>query len=191
MADHECYNKLASPPFHPDERLPLVSQSTLHAPNLCLTTIRFVISFFVLTYFLNRPCVYCSILLLILFASSCSWSDHCFFDIHSNWFEPRHLSSAFTLPSLSTGESTCSGSSAAAGCSETGDESAASFLLGAMNSTAAALAGAAFEEAKRRIQFSGQQVANIEWTGIGLEWVRSLLGRREWTIPCVDVAIRL
>ncbi len=53
------------------------------------------------------------------------------------------------------------------------------------------MAGAAFEEAKRRIQFSGQQVANIEWTGIGLEWVRSLLGRREWTIPCVDVAIRL
>ena len=60
-----------------------------------------------------------------------------------------------------------------------------------MNSTAVALAGAAFEEAKRRVQLGGQQAANVEWTGIGLEWVRSVLGRREWTIPCVDVAIRL
>jgi hypothetical protein len=75
-----------------------------------------------------------------------------------------------------------------------GDGSTASFLVGAMNSTAAALAGAAFEEAKRRIGgVPGQagQGAQAEWTGIGMEWVRSLLGRRVWTIPCVDVAIRL
>ena len=30
-----------------------------------------------------------------------------------------------------------------------------------------------------------------EWTGLGLEWLRSLLGKREWTLPCVDVKIRL
>ena len=30
-----------------------------------------------------------------------------------------------------------------------------------------------------------------EWTGVGLEWLRNLLGQREWTLPCVDVKIRL
>src|ERR1700712_5882836 len=53
----------------------------------------FIFLFFLCTYFLNRPCVYCSFLLLILFASSCHWSDHCFFDFSSNWFEPRHTAS--------------------------------------------------------------------------------------------------
>lgn len=40
-----------------------------------------------------------------------------------------------------------------------------------------------------------------EWTGIGLGWLRALVGglgggfgvagRREWRVPCVDVAVRL
>lgn len=58
------------------------------------------------------------------------------------------------------------------------------------NTTAAALAGAAFEEAKRRVGIvNGTE--KEEWTGIGVEWLRSLLGRREWILPCVDVRIRL
>src|SRR5947207_54156 len=49
----------------------------------------FIFLFFVCTYFLNRPCVYCSVLLVILFLSSCHWSDRCFFDFGSNWFQAR------------------------------------------------------------------------------------------------------
>lgn len=75
-----------------------------------------------------------------------------------------------------------------------GNESFASFI----NSTATAVAGAAMEEIKRRtsvmladgtaaVAGRGQE----EWTGIGLEWLRSLLGRREWTIPCIDVKVQL
>ena len=30
-----------------------------------------------------------------------------------------------------------------------------------------------------------------EWTGLGMEWLRSLLGRREWTIDCMDLKIQL
>lgn len=63
-----------------------------------------------------------------------------------------------------------------------------------VNSTAAALAGAAFEEAKRRIGVSDGNSggeARPEWTGMGVEWLRSLLGRREWVLPCVDVRVRL
>jgi hypothetical protein len=57
--------------------------------------------------------------------------------------------------------------------------------LGALNNTAAALAGTAIEGAKRQLALRN------EWTGIGVEWLRSLLGRREWRVSCVDVYIRL
>ncbi|KAK0127820.1 hypothetical protein ONS96_007323 [Cadophora gregata f. sp. sojae] len=129
----------------------------------------FIFLFFLCTYFLNRPCVYCSFLLLILFASSCHWSDHCFFDFSSNWFEPRQSHST------ELANSTLS--------NPTLDQ--LSIYVGAFNNTAAALAGTALEEAKRRLAM------RTEWTGIGVEWLRSLLGRREWRVPCVDVYIRL
>ncbi len=51
-----------------------------------------------------------------------------------------------------------------------------------LNTTATALAGAAAEQVSR---------ARAEWTGLGIEWLRSLLGRREWRIDCLDVYIRL
>jgi len=57
--------------------------------------------------------------------------------------------------------------------------------VGAFNNTAVALAGTALEEAKRQLAI------RTEWTGIGVDWLRSLLGRREWRLPCVDVYIRL
>jgi len=137
----------------------------------------FVVSFFLLTYFLNRPCVYCSVLLLILFISSCYWSDHCFFDIHSNWFEPRHLSSPLPNPLPRAGTSP--------GHLRSGKAEQASFLISTVNDTAALLAGAAIEEFKRRVDFK------TEWTGLGVEWIRSWLGAREWRLPCLDVYIRL
>jgi hypothetical protein len=61
----------------------------------------------------------------------------------------------------------------------------ASFLANAVNDTTLALAGAAMEELKRRM--AGRR----EWTGIGIEWLRSWLGAREWRVPCVDVYVRL
>jgi hypothetical protein len=132
----------------------------------------FIFLFFVCTYFLNRPCVYCSFLLLILFASSCHWSDHCFFDFSSNWFEPRQQSSIPPEIANASGMS-----------NQTLDQ--VSIYAAALNNTAVALAGTALEEAKRRLAI------RTEWTGIGVEWLRSLLGRREWRVPCVDVNIRL
>ncbi|KAF4633062.1 hypothetical protein G7Y89_g5064 [Cudoniella acicularis] len=92
----------------------------------------FIFLFFVCTYFLNRPCVYCSFLLLILFASSCHWSDHCFFDFSSNWFEPR----ASTLSPEAVNSNTMS--------NPTLEQVA--IYAGALNNTAMALAGTALEE---------------------------------------------
>ncbi len=46
-----------------------------------------------------------------------------------------------------------------------------------LNSTATTLASAT--------------VAKPEWTGLGLGWLRNLLGQREWQIECMDIYIRL
>ena len=118
----------------------------------------FVFLFFACTFFLSRPCVYCSFLLLILFFTSCYWSDRCFFDLSSNWFEPR--------PAIPV--------SGAAEFNST--------MVDMIVSTASALTGAATDEVARR---------KAEWTGLGLEWLRSLLGRREWRVDCMLLNIRL
>ncbi|KAL6411447.1 hypothetical protein AUP68_05158 [Ilyonectria robusta] len=127
----------------------------------------FIFLFFVCTYFLNRPCVYCSILLLILFLTSCNWSDRCFFDFGSNWFLPRPGSPSLALPTDVLPDSA--------------DLFNAS-VVEMINSTATAVTNAALDAAAAR---------KAEWTGLGIEWLRSLLGKREWRIDCMDIYIRL
>lgn len=149
----------------------------------------FIFLFFVCTYFLNRPCVYCSFLLLILFLTSCNWSDRCFFDFSSNWFQPRPTtgSNHVSLPiSTSWLASTFGGEGANATIStESGDDlntTISLVLADVVNTTAGAFAGAVAEQAAR---------TKTEWTGLGMEWLRSLLGKRDWRIDCLDVYVRL
>ena len=142
------------------------------------TVRRFVISFLLLTYFLNRPCIYCSALLLILFISSCYWSDTCILDFtHNDFFSPRQFTSP--IPNPLPQATNCSG------IHENGHAGDGSFLITAVNETASALAGAAVEEIRQRM------TPKTEWTGVGLGWIRSWLGGREFRLPCVDVYIRL
>lgn len=153
----------------------------------------FIFLFFVCTYFLNRPCIYCSFLLLILFMTSCNWSDRCFFDFSSNWFQPRPGVSYFTD---GTASFTCA---EAGGCAETGAGAGAAALSAVENMTATA--NATYLVAKDTVNATAnammgaavEQVAQArsEWTGIGMEWLRNLLGKREWRIECLDVYIRL
>lgn len=153
----------------------------------------FIFLFFVCTYFLNRPCIYCSFLLLILFMTSCNWSDRCFFDFSSNWFQPRPGVSYFTD---GTASFTCA---EAGGCAETGAAAGAAALSAVENMTATA--NATYLVAKDTVNATAnammgaaaEQVAQArsEWTGIGMEWLRNLLGKREWRIECLDVYIRL
>lgn len=124
----------------------------------------FIFLFFICTYFLNRPCVYCSFLLIILFLTSCNWSDRCFFDFNSNWFEARPPVPA--TPELYLDDVT----------------NTFNATVEVINSTASALASAAADELAKRRQ---------EWTGLGIEWLRSLLGKREWRVDCLDIVVRL
>ena len=97
--------------------------------------------------------------------------------MHSNWFETRHLASPLSSSLLNS-----TGWSAPNADGVVGD---GSFLVAAINETASALAGAAVEEMKRRM------VYKAEWTGLGLGWMRSFLGARQWRVPCLDVYVRL
>ncbi|KAE8150753.1 bladder cancer-related protein BC10-domain-containing protein [Aspergillus avenaceus] len=135
----------------------------------------FIISFVTLTYILHRPCIYCSALLLILFISSCHWSDRCFFDLRGDWFSPRFTSES--SPAMISPNETIAG-----------------YVLETVNTTAKVLTSAVVDEAQRRLALDGSSAPELGsdgWTGVGLEWLRSLLGRREWTLPCVDVKVRL
>lgn len=137
------------------------------------------------TYFLNRPCVYCSFLLLILFMTSCNWSDRCFFDFSSNWFQPRPGSASF-LSGNAAGYSNATSilnSLSAENISATANATAL-VARDMLNTTANAMLGQAADQV-------AQAQARSEWTGIGMEWLRSLLGKREWRIDCLDVYIRL
>lgn len=140
----------------------------------------FIFLFFVCTYFLNRPCVYCSFLLLILFLTSCNWSDRCFFDFSSNWFQPRPSISYFSDGTTSLG-AVDGGLSSLDNITATANATAM-VAKDMINITANALVGTAAEQVAR---------TRAEWTGLGMEWLRSLLGKREWRIECLDVYIRL
>lgn len=137
----------------------------------------FIFLFFVCTYFLNRPCVYCSILLLILFLTSCNWSDRCFFDFSSNWFEPR--------PPVSGTDSAFNTTGAMY------HEGAAESVLGDFNATVVAMAGSTAKGLTRAAMGGVSALGQPEWTGLGLEWLRQLLGKREWRIDCMDMYVRL
>jgi hypothetical protein len=139
----------------------------------------FIFLFFVCTYFLTRPCNYCAFLLLILFLTSCNWSDRCFLDVGSNWFHPRSAGSYIYVPMPGSKLGEPANASAS---SNPLNSTASALVTEILNTTAGALATAATEQIAR---------AKVEWTGLGLEWLRSLLGRREWRVDCLDLYIRL
>ncbi|KAL2350439.1 hypothetical protein BJ546DRAFT_117766 [Cryomyces antarcticus] len=129
----------------------------------------YLLLFVTATYFLNRPCVYCSLLLAILVIS--------LFDFQSNWFEPRYNNALSAKSTPSTPH--------VPGSVQNVPFETVSLIASAINDTMVSLAGAALEGVKRRT--TPTPIAN----GSGAEWMKSLLGKKEWRIPCVDVLVRL
>ncbi|KAM0714017.1 hypothetical protein Q7P37_010981 [Cladosporium fusiforme] len=134
----------------------------------------YVLLFLTGTYWLQRPCVYCSILLFVLVFS--------LFDFHADWFEPRwpshSISPSETASSYMSGNSTL-----AEAFMET-----AGMAVTAINGTGGSLASAAMEGVKRRMGDGG---LNATASGSGFELVRGILEKKQIRIPCVDVVVRL
>jgi hypothetical protein len=119
----------------------------------------YLVLFISATYFLNRPCVYCSLLLAILVIA--------LFDFHSNWFEPRYSSSA---PSAASQYFTNATTSIPGNMLET-----ASIVASAMNSTAAAVLD------KVVGSITNRTVPEEQLNSTVVEWIKSLL-RKEGRI---------
>lgn len=117
------------------------------------------------TYYLNRPCIYCSLLLTILV--------FCLYDFHTNWFEAQ---TDYSASQTSEGHE---GSILQKAAMES-----ASIAASILNSTAASAVQGAVEAAKQKMNV--QVPAHIN----GADWLKELLGKKEWRIPCIDVAVR-
>lgn len=118
----------------------------------------YLVLFISATYFLNRPCVYCSLLLFILVVA--------LFDFHTPWFDAPLPDSAELALNGTIVES-------------------AGVLAQAANQTAQALAKNAMDGVRGRL---GQAASG---NGREYEWVKGLLGKREWKVQCLDVLIRI
>ncbi|KKK12432.1 hypothetical protein AOCH_000431 [Aspergillus ochraceoroseus] len=114
------------------------------------------------------------------------------------WFAPRYSSSSPSLDNSLCHQHNASSSSASLLALE--NESLAGYAFETVNSTAKALAGAVVDKAQKRFfadpscppgAAALNELQTADWTNFGLEWLRSLVGRREWTLPCVDVKVRL
>jgi len=130
----------------------------------------YLVLFISATYILNRPCVYCSLLLAVLVIS--------LFDFNSSWYEPRYTQSnpLFTMPNPPSKGT----SMVPAAVMDTLE------LVGSVvNSTAASVVGSVVGSLKLR---NASAITNNN--SAVLEWVKSLL-RKEWRISCFDVVLRL
>ena len=134
----------------------------------------YVLVFLTGTYVLQRPCVYCSILLFVLVFS--------LFDFHADWFEPRWQPSTDRI--TETASSLLSGNSTV---TELLGETAG-FAISAINGTGGSLASAALEGLKRK---GPDTNASAQLSGSGFYWLRSVLEKKQFRIPCVDVIVRL
>ena len=135
-------------PYHAQPSLTLLLRLRTHASPV------YLILFISATYFLNRPCVYCSLLLFILVVA--------LFDFHTPWFD---------APLSDGAELALNGTEAGV-------------LVQAVNASAKAVGRNVVEGFKGRLGGDGSGAQSQEW-------VKGLLGRREWKIQCLDVLIRV
>ena len=113
------------------------------------------------TYFSNRQCVYCSLLLFILVVA--------LVDFQTPWFEAP-------LPDTLLDSAAANATTTPLGNSM--GETAAVFLQAASQTTQA-LVKAAVNEVRSRAEANS------------VEWAKSLMGKKEWRISCLDVLIRI
>lgn len=64
-------------------------------------------------------------------------------------------------------------------------------VIGDFNATVVAMAGSTAKGLARAAIGEVSALGRPEWTGLGLEWLRQLLGKREWRIDCMDMYVRL
>jgi hypothetical protein len=130
----------------------------------------YLILFISATYFLNRPCVYCSLLLAILVVS--------LFDFNTDWFEPS------TVSQLHSNATSIITDSIAHATSNVLPE----YLVSGISSLMSAATDNAVANAIASRSNGAASTSDMESTF--MEWAKGIL-RKEWRIQCLDLVIRL
>lgn len=133
----------------------------------------YLILFISATYFLNRPCVYCSLLLAILVFA--------LFDFHAPWFEASPYSNYTSQNSSNILVDSLA-------------QATSSLLPDYIVEGVASVVSKAAENGVVRA-VTGGGVGGAEGVSAGLqgtfvEWAKGVL-RKEWRIQCLDLIIRL
>lgn len=169
----------------------------------------------ILTYALNRPCPYCSFILIVLFGSSCAW-QRCFWGLPESsytWSSGLNASDTNTssgildenwilyfLPRLyttpPTPDTTLSQDTDLPFLSTLTNSTISSLVLAAQASTHAAIASLQQPLTPTQPHPALAALAGkVPWSevgqGVGTTWLRNLVGRSEWTLPCVGVKVVL
>ncbi|KAK8212745.1 hypothetical protein IWZ01DRAFT_278013 [Phyllosticta capitalensis] len=131
----------------------------------------YLVLFISATYFLNRPCVYCSLLLAILVIA--------LFDFNTSWFEPN------TRYNPEPSRNASSAPSNTTFMTDLAMETV-SLAASATNETAGALVSAAMDMFSRSKRAPDAQVS-----AGAAELSKGLFARKEWKVPCMDVIVRL
>ncbi|KAI9711213.1 MAG: hypothetical protein M1820_002200 [Bogoriella megaspora] len=158
---------------------PLLRKPTLTNPTSSTSAPPiYLLLFITATYFLNRPCVYCSLLLAILVLS--------LFDFRADWFEPR---SSFPHSPFSPAPKSSNNNSSDASASNMNSSSVETIgvVAEAVVETASGLLAAAAEGVRRKVV--GESQSGV--VGVGVEGLRTVFGKREWRVPCLDILVRL
>jgi hypothetical protein len=153
-----------------------------------------------ITYILNKPCPYCSLLLVILFASTCHWSGRCF------WQSPMDFSSMvdtsggnatipwqweylpYFIPRLYT-------TPIEAAAPGNATEGMGEFLMNFANGTLSTIADSVMASGSSMFSATTTHAPSLSLPNpsgagaVGTQWLRTLFGRGEWTLPCVNIKV--
>lgn len=130
----------------------------------------YLLLFLSATYILQRPCVYCSLLLAILILV--------LFDFNKNWFEPQlETTSADMLSSHNNSTSAI----------QDVLQDSMSMAATILNGTAGVIADAMASSFTK----TTPEDSSTTWAWLGGEWLKAILARRELRIPCVNAVLRL
>ncbi|KAI5274447.1 hypothetical protein E4T47_02614 [Aureobasidium subglaciale] len=124
----------------------------------------YLVLFISAMYYLNRPCVYCSLLLTVLVISV--------YDFNTNWFEPQPESSSSSSSHPGNLTTTALGDNIAVATS-------------AIHSAAASIAQSVADGLTKKTGFDVQPQISVA------EWLKEMFNKKEWRIPCIDVTVRL
>ena len=128
----------------------------------------FLVIFLSTTYFLNRPCVYCSLLLAILVMA--------LFDFNGDWFIRPHERLALA--------GTANETAVATSMSDKIGESMG-MLMDAVNINAGAIANVTMSRDTPKTSDKGL------WGAFGMGWLRQAIAQGELRVDCLNTVIRL